>query len=456
MSSVLVAQQSARGLAARQSSLPGLCPVAQAVEVLATDAGIKARGAVFTRREIVEFLLDLCGYRADRPLHKLKLLEPSFGGGDFLLPAIERLLAAWNTSNDPRIPVKALAGAIRAVELHRETFTQTRGQVIDLLSRSGLTASQSIALADAWLVNDDFLLADLPDPFDVVIGNPPYVRQERVPDVLLTEYRSRYTTIYDRADPNQGSPDQLAPADTNIATDTAQSNESEASREISRIILPGGPGDQSTAPAVPGAEDATDDSGPRKVRTVVVKPDGTIVSSEAAPRGATDTAPAATVPDNAPLPPSDAPPSMAANDMAPAGSDDTAPAASAPVGSAKDNSQLQPPSPPQPAETTVAAAPTVAPEPPPAAATAPPVTGGFVVQVTSQRSEQAAVAAFKNLQKKFPSVLGDRTPDIARADLGAKGVYFRARVGPMATRDEAVSFCEQLRAAGGDCIVQKN
>ncbi len=200
MSSVLVAQQSARGLAARQSALPGLCPVAQAVEVLATDAGIEARGAVFTRREIVEFLLDLCGYKADRPLHKLKLLEPSFGGGDFLLPAIERLLAAWNISDDPRIPVKALAGAIRAVELHRETFTQTRGQVIDLLSRSGFTASQSIALADAWLVNDDFLLADLPEPFDVVIGNPPYVRQERVPDVLLTEYRSRYTTIYDRAD----------------------------------------------------------------------------------------------------------------------------------------------------------------------------------------------------------------------------------------------------------------
>lgn len=184
----------------RQPSLPGLCPVAQAVEILATGAGIEARGAIFTRREIVDFLLDLCGYQADRPLHKLRLLEPSFGGGDFLLPAVERLLAAWQTSDDPRTPVKALAGCVRAVELHRETFTQTRGQVIDLLSRNGLTASQSIALADAWLVNDDFLLADLPDPFDVVIGNPPYVRQERVPDVLLTEYRSRYTTIYDRAD----------------------------------------------------------------------------------------------------------------------------------------------------------------------------------------------------------------------------------------------------------------
>ncbi|TAM47777.1 MAG: modification methylase PaeR7I [Gammaproteobacteria bacterium] len=161
---------------------------------------MEARGAIFTRREIVEFLLDLCGYQAHRPLHKLKLLEPSFGGGDFLLPAIDRLLAAWKTLDDPRVPVKALAGCIRAVELHRETFTQTRSQVIDLLSRNGLTASQSIVLADTWLVNDDFLLTDLPDPFDVVIGNPPYVRQERVPDVLLTEYRSRYTTIYDRAD----------------------------------------------------------------------------------------------------------------------------------------------------------------------------------------------------------------------------------------------------------------
>ncbi|MDR0702216.1 MAG: Eco57I restriction-modification methylase domain-containing protein [Azoarcus sp.] len=200
MSSVPVASRSARGLAARQPSLPGLCPVTQAVEILATGAGIEARGAIFTRREIVDFLLDLSGYEASRPLHKLKLLEPSFGGGDFLLPAIERLLAAWKTSDAPRLSVKTLAGCVRAVELHRETFARTRGQVIDLLSRNGLTASQSIELADSWLVNDDFLLADLPGPFDVVIGNPPYVRQERVPDVLMAEYRSRYTTIYDRAD----------------------------------------------------------------------------------------------------------------------------------------------------------------------------------------------------------------------------------------------------------------
>lgn len=187
-------------LPAGQQSLPGLCAITQAVETLATKGGIEARGAIFTRREVVEFLLDLCGYSSDRPLHTLKLLEPSFGGGDFLLPAVERLLTAWKAAGKAQTPVKALSGCICAVELHRSTFEQTRAEVITLLSQNGIEASHAVELTDAWLINQDFLLADLPNAFDVVIGNPPYVRQERVPDVLLAEYRSRYTTIYDRAD----------------------------------------------------------------------------------------------------------------------------------------------------------------------------------------------------------------------------------------------------------------
>lgn len=267
--------------------------------------------------------------------------------------------------------------------------------------------------------------------------------------------------IYDRADPNQGSPEQLPIPDDGTADAAAQSNESQASREISRIILPGGPGDQSTTPAVPGATDAPatdagDDSGPRKVRTVVVKPDGTIVSSEAAPRGATaatDTntpaaAPAASAPTVVTAAPAtDTPPAAAAPDDGGQVSLDTLTAP------AKDSSQLAPPPAAEAAPVDVAAAPAPAAVKPAAPA---PSSGGYVVQVSSQRTEAAALTAYKNLQRKFPSVLGDRAPDVAKADLGAKGVYYRARVGPMATRDEAVSFCEQLRAAGGDCIVQKN
>ena len=203
MSAVPAIGRPARELASlpvRQQSLPGLCPITQAVEVLAISGGIEARGAIFTRREVVEFLLDLCGYTPDRPLHTLRLLEPSFGGGDFLLPAIERLVTVWKATDTTRAPVEALSGCIRAVELHRATFEQTKSEVIALLSRHDIEGGRSAELADAWLINQDFLLADLPEAFDVVIGNPPYVRQERIPDVLLAEYRSRYTTIYDRAD----------------------------------------------------------------------------------------------------------------------------------------------------------------------------------------------------------------------------------------------------------------
>jgi cell division septation protein DedD len=53
-------------------------------------------------------------------------------------------------------------------------------------------------------------------------------------------------------------------------------------------------------------------------------------------------------------------------------------------------------------------------------------------------------------------VLGSRQANIRRADLGDKGVYYRAQIGPFATSDQANAFCGDLKAAGGQCIVQHN
>jgi len=82
--------------------------------------------------------------------------------------------------------------------------------------------------------------------------------------------------------------------------------------------------------------------------------------------------------------------------------------------------------------------------------------GGYAVQVTSQHSEADAQASFKALQSKFPTQLGSRQAIIRRADLGAKGVYYRALVGPFGSADEAAGLCSSLKAAGGNCIVQRN
>jgi hypothetical protein len=45
---------------------------------------------------------------------------------------------------------------------------------------------------------------------------------------------------------------------------------------------------------------------------------------------------------------------------------------------------------------------------------------------------------------------------IYRSDLGDKGVFFRAAVGPFQTPDEASQFCGDLKTAGGQCVVQRN
>jgi hypothetical protein len=92
-------------------------------------------------------------------------------------------------------------------------------------------------------------------------------------------------------------------------------------------------------------------------------------------------------------------------------------------------------------------------------ATAPaaaPAAGGYAVQVTSQRSEAEAQTEFKSLQAKFPGQLGSRQPIIHRADLGEKGTFYRALVGPFASSEAAAAMCSNLKAAGGSCIVQKN
>ena len=184
---------------ALQQAFPGMCPVEDALTKLA-QAGIEERGAIFTKREVVEFILDLVNYTADRPLHKIRLLEPSFGGGDFLLIAIERLLKAWSKRKGKADPEEMLANAIRSVELHDDTFQATREKVIAMLKAEGLETKPATTLADTWLIKGDFLLTPLPFAFDCVVGNPPYVRQELIPAALIAEYRFRYTTVFDRAD----------------------------------------------------------------------------------------------------------------------------------------------------------------------------------------------------------------------------------------------------------------
>jgi len=176
--------------------------VLDAVLVMASAKKNLNRDSVFTRPEVVDFILDLVGYTEDKPLWMQTVLEPSFGGGEFLQAIIRRLMGAWRAQHGTRRhpDVSMFACAIRAVELHRETFTATRGSVVETLLEEGFSDAEASTLADHWLDQGDFLLKPFEDTFDYVVGNPPYVRQELIPPALQREYRARFATFYDRAD----------------------------------------------------------------------------------------------------------------------------------------------------------------------------------------------------------------------------------------------------------------
>ena len=80
-------------------------------------------------------------------------------------------------------------------------------------------------------------------------------------------------------------------------------------------------------------------------------------------------------------------------------------------------------------------------------------TRGRRTRVQSNR-EADAESAYRGISSKYSSVLGGKPHTVRRADLGSKGVYYRAMIGPFASREDAISLCTSLKQAGGDCVIQ--
>jgi hypothetical protein len=153
---------------------------------------------------VVEVLLDLTGYTADRDLSQVHLLEPSCGSGAFLGPAVERLIAS---AQDHGRDLASLGDAIRSYDLQAEHVQICRALCRSLLVAAGESAPAASALAERWVRQADFLLADLltgteieDRPADVVIGNPPYIRYDDLADDLAALYRSTWPTMRGRGD----------------------------------------------------------------------------------------------------------------------------------------------------------------------------------------------------------------------------------------------------------------
>ncbi|MFN2503544.1 MAG: Eco57I restriction-modification methylase domain-containing protein [Acidimicrobiales bacterium] len=154
-------------------------------------------GEVFTRRWVVELILDLVGYTDDRDLAALKVLEPACGEGAFLGPIIDRLIASC-VKHGRRPP--QLADALRAFDLSELNVERARKLATIRLIDGGVLAAEAERLTSSWICEGDFLLDDDIEPADFVLGNPPYIRLENVSLARTAAYRAACPTMRGRSD----------------------------------------------------------------------------------------------------------------------------------------------------------------------------------------------------------------------------------------------------------------
>jgi cell division septation protein DedD len=81
--------------------------------------------------------------------------------------------------------------------------------------------------------------------------------------------------------------------------------------------------------------------------------------------------------------------------------------------------------------------------------------GPWSVQLASEKSESDALAAFEHIRNEHQTILGGLRPQVTKAELGAKGTYYRVRIGAK-SQQAANKLCASLQAAGGSCWVQRN
>lgn len=113
--------------------------------------------------------------------------------------------------------------------------------------------------------------------------------------------------------------------------------------------------------------------------------------------------------------------------------------------------QAAKPAPVQPVQ-TAAAPPPAAPAPTTPAPAKSPGAGGWRIQLASVRSEAEAASEWKRLTSRHGDALSGLSMQVAKADLGEKGVFYRVQ-GVGVDEARAKAACAALKAQNVGCVV---
>jgi tRNA1(Val) A37 N6-methylase TrmN6 len=152
-------------------------------------------GVVFTSSNIVNFILDEVDYRQDINLSNVRILEPAAGNGSFALEIVKRL---YNSSIIYTFDfISAFKKNVRFVEVDSHSYSHLIVRINQFLTKNNIDYQIH---EDDEVLNTDFLTHYFYEYFDCIVGNPPYIRHELIPEKYKREYRKRFKTFKYRAD----------------------------------------------------------------------------------------------------------------------------------------------------------------------------------------------------------------------------------------------------------------
>lgn len=155
-------------------------------------------GVVYTKPWMVELVLDLAGYLPEKRLADLVALEPSAGDGAFISAMVRRLVESCKRHGTP---LAKASGALQAFEIDSDAAEKAVEVVRETLVSLRVPSATAEKLARSWIKVGDFLEASLCFPIaDFVIGNPPYIRLEEIPEKKAAMYRNGFSAMRGRAD----------------------------------------------------------------------------------------------------------------------------------------------------------------------------------------------------------------------------------------------------------------
>jgi len=198
----------------------------------------KRLGEFYTPKEVIEYILDAIGYKPVNEIRGKKILDPACGSGSFLVEATQRLIEGYrrigfNPKNpdDAKQIIDGCVNSIYGLDIHPfACFIAEMNllfQLVDLydvvkqkdryyeLPRLNIYRTDSLMPTGELIELTEFLdnsrrkvlISETKGAdkvkntkFDFVVGNPPYVRQERIMEYKDTLKVSHPEVYHGRAD----------------------------------------------------------------------------------------------------------------------------------------------------------------------------------------------------------------------------------------------------------------